>query len=79
MYVVLDNEVYANTGGQASGATPLGSSTTTAPAGRISYGKKRQKKDMMSIMAAHGAPYVAQVVPNKWKDMIKKNSERFRD
>ena len=71
MYVVLDNEVYANTGGQASGSTPIGASTTTAPAGRISYGKKRQKKDMMSIMAAHGAPYVAQVAPNKWKDMIK--------
>ena len=77
MYVVLDNEVYANTGGQASGATPLGSSTTTAPAGRISYGKKRQKKDMMSIMAAHGAPYVAQVAPNKWKDMIKKIQRGF--
>lgn len=23
-------------------------------------------------MAAHGAPYVAQVAPNKWKDMSKK-------
>ena len=72
MYVVLDNEVYANTGGQRSSSTPVGSSTTTAPAGRISYGEKKEKKDMMSIMAAHHAPYVAQVAPNKWKDLVKK-------
>jgi len=72
MYVTLDNEVYANTGGQSSSSTPIGASTTTAPAGRVSYGEKRHKKDMMAIMAAHGAPYVAQVAPNKWKDMVKK-------
>jgi pyruvate ferredoxin oxidoreductase beta subunit len=72
MYVCLDNEVYANTGGQRSSSTPIGSSTTTAPAGRVSYGEKRMKKDMVGIMAAHGSPYVAQVAPNKWKDMVKK-------
>jgi pyruvate ferredoxin oxidoreductase beta subunit len=77
MYVTLDNEVYANTGGQSSGATPIGSSTTTTPAGRVSYGQKRQKKDMMAIMAAHGSPYVAQVAPNKWKDMTKKIQKGF--
>jgi pyruvate ferredoxin oxidoreductase beta subunit len=77
MYVTLDNEVYANTGGQSSGATPIGASTTTTPAGRISYGQKRHKKDMMAIMAAHGSPYVAQVAPNKWKDMVKKIQTGF--
>lgn len=77
MYVTLDNEVYANTGGQSSGSTPIGASTTTAPAGRVSYGEKRHKKDMMAIMAAHGAPYVAQVAPNKWKDMVKKIQTGF--
>ena len=77
MYVVLDNEVYANTGGQRSSSTPVGSSTTTAPAGRVSYGEKKEKKDMMSIMAAHHAPYVAQVAPNKWKDMVKKIQRGF--
>jgi pyruvate ferredoxin oxidoreductase beta subunit len=71
-YVCLDNEVYANTGGQRSSSTPIGSSTTTSPSGRISYGEKKVKKDIVSIMAAHGSPYVAQVAPNKWKDMIKK-------
>jgi len=72
MYVCLDNEVYANTGGQRSSSTPIGSSTTTAPAGSASYGEKRMKKDIVSIFAAHGSPYVAQVAPNKWKDMVKK-------
>ncbi|WP_027326727.1 thiamine pyrophosphate-dependent enzyme [Helicobacter pametensis] len=71
-YICLDNEVYANTGGQRSGSTPLGSSTSTTPSGRVSYGKKEKKKDLLAIMAAHGAPYVAQVAPNKWKDMNKK-------
>lgn len=71
-YVCFDNEVYANTGGQRSGSTPLGSSTSTTPAGKASYGKKEKKKDLIAIMAAHGSPYVAQVAPNKWKDMNKK-------
>lgn len=71
-YICLDNEVYANTGGQRSGSTPLGASTSTTPAGKVSYGKKQQKKDMLSIMAAHGSPYVAQAAPNKWKDMAAK-------
>jgi len=78
MYVTLDNEVYANTGGQRSSATPIGSSTTTTPAGRVSYGEKKNKKDMLAIMAAHGSPYVAQVAPNKWKDMIKKIQTGFQ-
>lgn len=78
MYVCLDNEVYANTGGQRSSSTPIGSSTTTAPAGRVSYGEKMKKKDMVAIMAAHGAPYVAQVAPNKWKDMVKKIQTGFQ-
>lgn len=71
-YVCLDNEVYANTGGQRSSSTPIGASTTTSPAGRISYGEKMMKKDIVAIMAAHGAPYVAQAAPNKWKDMVRK-------
>jgi len=77
MYVCLDNEVYANTGGQRSSSTPIGASTTTAPAGSDSYGEKRNKKDIVAIMAAHGAPYVAQVAPNKWKDMVKKLQRGF--
>jgi len=78
MYVCLDNEVYANTGGQRSSSTPIGGHTTTSQSGTHSYGEKMMKKDMVSIMAAHGAPYVAQVAPNKWKDMIKKIQTGFQ-
>ena len=77
MYIVLDNEVYANTGGQRSSSTPIGSSATTSPAGSISYGETKNKKDMMGIMAAHHIPYAAQVAPNKWKDMVKKIQRGF--
>lgn len=77
MYVCLDNEVYANTGGQRSSSTPIGASATTSPAGSHSYGEKKHKKDMMQIMAAHGSPYVAQIAPNKWKDMVKKIQKGF--
>lgn len=77
MYVCLDNEVYANTGGQRSSSTPIGASATTSPAGSTSYGEKKNKKDILGIMAAHGSPYVAQVAPNKWKDMVKKIQKAY--
>jgi len=32
---------------------------------------------MLAIMAAHGAPYVAQVSPSKWKDMVAKIQKGF--
>ena len=77
MYVCLDNEVYANTGGQRSSSTPIGASTTTSPAGSVSYGEKMMKKSMVEIMSDHGAPYVAQVSPSKWKDLVKKVQKGF--
>ena len=56
LYICYDNEIYGNTGGQRSSATPVGASTTTTPTG-----KTMGKKDMVSIMAAHAVPYVASV------------------
>jgi len=53
MYVCLDNEVYANTGGQRSSSTPIGASATTSPAGRVSYGEKMNKKRYARY---HGGP-----------------------
>src|SRR4030067_648787 len=52
VYVCYDNNVYANTGGQRSSATPLGASATTSPAGSKSPGKVQQKKDLTKILAA---------------------------
>ncbi len=54
IYVCYDNEIYGNTGGQRSSATPAGARTTTTPAG-----KAEGKKDIVAILAAHGVPYAA--------------------
>jgi pyruvate ferredoxin oxidoreductase beta subunit/2-oxoisovalerate ferredoxin oxidoreductase beta subunit len=54
LYVCYDNEIYGNTGGQRSSATPPGARTSTTPTG-----KREAKKDMVAIMAAHGIPYTA--------------------
>lgn len=54
VYVCYDNEIYGNTGGQRSSATPPGVATTTTPDGKI-----EPKKDIMGIMAAHRIPYAA--------------------
>lgn len=59
LYVCYDNEAYMNTGIQASGATPLGASTTTAPSGDMSEGNELHKKDMVAIALAHRLKYVA--------------------
>ena len=53
-YVCLDNEVYANTGGQRSSSTPIGASATTTPAGTVSYGEKRNKKEQNLIQGNTG-------------------------
>jgi len=53
---VIDTEMYSNTGGQSSKATPLG-----AVAKFASSGKKSRKKDLGAIMMTYGNVYVAQV------------------
>jgi pyruvate ferredoxin oxidoreductase beta subunit/2-oxoisovalerate ferredoxin oxidoreductase beta subunit len=54
LYICYDNEIYGNTGGQRSSATPVGAKTTTTP-----YGKSAGKKPIVDIMAAHQVPYAA--------------------
>ena len=53
---VVDTEVYSNTGGQSSKATPLG-----AVAQFASSGKRSRKKDIGAIFQTYGNVYVAQV------------------
>ena len=77
VYVCYDNGAYMNTGIQRSGATPKGASTTTAPAGKESYGKPQTRKDLTSIVAAHGVPYVAQASISNWNDLITKAEKAF--
>jgi pyruvate-ferredoxin/flavodoxin oxidoreductase len=54
--LVLDTEVYSNTGGQASKATPLGAVAKFAAAG-----KSTNKKDLGMMAMNYGNVYVAQV------------------
>jgi pyruvate-ferredoxin/flavodoxin oxidoreductase len=54
--LVLDTEVYSNTGGQASKATPTGSRAKFA-----SSGKKTAKKDLGRMAMSYGYVYVASV------------------
>ena len=54
--LVLDTEVYSNTGGQASKATPRGAVAKFAAAG-----KATRKKDLGAAARAYGDVYVAQI------------------
>ena len=54
--LVLDTEVYSNTGGQSSKATPLGAIAKFAAAG-----KRVRKKDLGMMATTYGYVYVAQV------------------
>ncbi len=54
--LVLDTEVYSNTGGQASKSTPMGAVAKFATAG-----KSMQKKDLGMISMTYGNIYVAQI------------------
>jgi pyruvate ferredoxin oxidoreductase beta subunit/2-oxoisovalerate ferredoxin oxidoreductase beta subunit len=67
LYICYDNEIYGNTGGQRSSATPAGAITTNLP-----EGKTQQKKDILSIMAAHRIPYAASISLAHAEDAVRK-------
>jgi pyruvate ferredoxin oxidoreductase beta subunit/2-oxoisovalerate ferredoxin oxidoreductase beta subunit len=67
LYVCYDNEIYGNTGGQRSSATPQGAVTTTTP-----RGKSGRKKDILAILAAHRVPYAATVSLAHPEDALRK-------
>ena len=54
--LVLDTEVYSNTGGQASKSTPMGAVAKFAAAGKLT-----NKKDLAMQAIAYGSVYVARV------------------
>ncbi|MDZ7378094.1 MAG: pyruvate:ferredoxin (flavodoxin) oxidoreductase [candidate division KSB1 bacterium] len=65
--LVLDTEVYSNTGGQASKATPLGSVARFAESG-----KPTKKKDLGLMMMSYGYVYVASVAMGANKNQLLK-------
>ena len=72
--LVVDTEVYSNTGGQSSKATPIG-----AVAQFASSGKSSPKKDLGAIFMTYGNVYVAQVAmgadPNQLIKAIREAEE----
>jgi pyruvate-ferredoxin/flavodoxin oxidoreductase len=74
--LVLDTEVYSNTGGQMSKATPRGSIAKFAAAG-----KPLMKKDLGMMMMAYGNVYVAQIALGKSHNQTVKalvEAERYK-
>ena len=65
--LVFDTEVYSNTGGQSSKATP-----TAAIAKFAASGKKTKKKDLGMMMMSYGNVYVAQVAMGADKNQFMK-------
>jgi pyruvate ferredoxin oxidoreductase beta subunit len=72
LYICYDNEGYMNTGNQRSGATPPGAATSTAPVGKMGWGKVQERKDLTEIVVAHHIPYVAQASISHWQDLSRK-------
>lgn len=69
IYICYDNEAYMNTGIQRSSATPWGAWTTTTPS---KTPKRREKKNIMEIMAGHRIPYAATAAVSYPIDFIEK-------
>jgi pyruvate ferredoxin oxidoreductase beta subunit len=61
--LVLDTQVYSNTGGQASTASFGGQVTKLSAFGKRIHGRPEQRKELGRILMAHGDVYVAQTTP----------------
>lgn len=61
--IVLDTQVYSNTGGQASTASFGGQVTKLSAFGKALHGRPEARKELGRILMAHGEVYVAQTTP----------------
>ena len=61
--LVLDTQVYSNTGGQASTASFGGQVTKLSAFGSELHGRPEPRKELGRILVAHGNAYVAQTTP----------------
>ncbi|MEO8273451.1 MAG: thiamine pyrophosphate-dependent enzyme [Chloroflexota bacterium] len=61
--LVLDTQVYSNTGGQASTATFGGQVTKMSAFGKELHGRPERRKELAQILMAHGEVFVAQTTP----------------
>ena len=60
--IVLDTQVYSNTGGQASTATFTGQETKMSQYGKSIHGRQEQRKELGRICMMHPNTFVAQTV-----------------
>ena len=58
--LVLDTQVYSNTGGQASTSTFMGQDAKMSQHGKVVHGKVESRKELATICMMHGNVYVAQ-------------------
>lgn len=72
IFVCYNNNSFSNTGVQMSSATPYGAYTSTTPLTQAGTANILMRKPMAKIIAAHGAPYVAQACVSNALDFIKK-------
>jgi pyruvate/2-oxoacid:ferredoxin oxidoreductase beta subunit len=61
--LVLDTQVYSNTGGQSSTATFTGQDAKMAAYGIAQHGKRERRKDLAQILMMHPGVFVAQTTP----------------
>jgi pyruvate/2-oxoacid:ferredoxin oxidoreductase beta subunit/Pyruvate/2-oxoacid:ferredoxin oxidoreductase delta subunit len=61
--LVLDTQVYSNTGGQASTASFGGQVTKLSAYGKQLHGRPERRKELGRILIGHGEVYVAQTTP----------------
>lgn len=61
--LVLDTQVYSNTGGQASTASFGGQVTKLSAYGKAVHGRPERRKELGRILMAHGEVFVAQTTP----------------
>lgn len=61
--LVLDTQVYSNTGGQASTASFGGQVTKLSAYGKSLHGRPERRKELGRILMAHGDVFVAQTTP----------------
>ena len=76
--LILDTQVYSNTGGQASTATFTGQDAKFSAHGKVIHGKTERRKEIGAIAAMHPDVYVAQTVtslPNHFYKCIMEANE----
>jgi pyruvate ferredoxin oxidoreductase beta subunit len=61
--MVLDGQVYSNTGGQSSTASFGGQVTKLSAYGKAQHGRPERRKELGRILVGHGEVYVAQTTP----------------